>query len=183
MSKKRKRISLQGTSIPATESATTSNVTNNTILPDENVPNGNIENSESPQQVDTVLVYGNTPVEITDEVSEEVSNSVEGESTTLPENTTVIDEKAEQKTLNKAKKSGSKTATDKRVKLADSSYHYYRHFLKGLLRSNEVGSAKFKKNEEGWHGQISVLTSEKDFADKVLTQYKSDNPEIKELWW
>lgn len=186
MSKKRKRTALKGTAhASAVESTDTNIVADNAIESDEIMSAENTENSESHVTAGSMLTSENPPVEINDAVTEDGNNNVEGRSTMLTDNAAVVDEKepAETAELKTSKKNNSKPAEDKRVKLADSSYHYFRHFIKDLLKTNEVKSARFKKNDEGWHGQISVLASEKESANMALTQYKSDNPEIKDLWW
>lgn len=189
MSKKRNRIALKGkTDAPVAELIDADTATNKLVRKEEIAEVENVENSEQLLLVEPASTSENVPVEVTNVVAEEETNIVEGEST-MSEDVVIENdyltpsEASEPKTSKKTKKSNSKPAEDKRVKLADSSYHYFRHFIKDLLETNEVKSARFKKNDEGWHGQISVLASEKESANMALTQYKADNPEIKDLWW
>jgi hypothetical protein len=89
----------------------------------------------------------------------------------------------------KPKKAGKKPAISnvkagiERVTLVGTSYHYFRNWLKNTLRSGEIHTAKFIKNEADWNGCISIPESDKDAALKILEQYRFENPETKELWW
>jgi len=88
----------------------------------------------------------------------------------------------------KPKKAGKKLAINsnagsERVTLVGTSYHYFRNWLKNTLRSGEIHTAKFIKNEADWNGCISIPENDKDAALKILEQYRVENPETKELWW
>lgn len=70
--------------------------------------------------------------------------------------------------------------TTEMVVLCKTSYHYWRNWLKEILKDT---GAKFNKDEKGWKGSISITKTDIDKAKKLLTDYKTKNPETKELWW
>lgn len=63
------------------------------------------------------------------------------------------------------------------VALAKCSYHYWRGWNKDILRNGGILSAKFKKEETGYNGLISVSSAELVKAKNVLNKYTKDNPE------
>ena len=71
---------------------------------------------------------------------------------------------------------------EKKVRLASSCYHYYRHFLKEFLRPI-VPSSRFQKSAESYDGHIIVAESEKAKGLKALEKWKKENPDVKELFW
>lgn len=71
---------------------------------------------------------------------------------------------------------------EKKVRLASSCYHYYRHFLKDFLRPL-VPSSRFQKVEDSYDGHILVAESEKAKGLKALEKWNKENPDVKELFW
>ncbi len=66
------------------------------------------------------------------------------------------------------------------VLLCRCSYHYWRFWVSDILRDT---TAKFKRDEKGWDGNILVSKNELEKANNQLNSYKLNNPEIKDLWW
>jgi len=95
----------------------------------------------------------------------------------------IIDTPDEAIVEKKTKKSLVKDNAVKRVRLTNTSYHYFRNWIKDLLRSNEINSAKFIKDSSGWNGHINILETELAKALEVLEQYRIDNADTKILWW
>ena len=77
----------------------------------------------------------------------------------------------------------SVAASDKKIKLAASCYHYYRGWLKDFMRSRGISSAKFQKAPESYNGHLVVLESEKAKGLKALEQWNKENPDTKEMFW
>ena len=80
------------------------------------------------------------------------------------------------------KKEITSKATLEMVNLFKTTYHYYRNWVKHILQGKVIGF-KFIKDKIGWEGSISVPKSEINKAKSVLQEYKSKNPEAKEMWW
>ncbi len=80
-------------------------------------------------------------------------------------------------------KSNTVTNGDKKIRLAASTYHYYRNWLADFMRSHGVPSAKFQKAPESYNGHITVLEAEKAKGLKALEQWSKQNPDTKELFW
>lgn len=74
-------------------------------------------------------------------------------------------------------------ANGKKIKLASSTYHYYRNWLAEFMRSHGVPSAKFQKSPESYNGHITVLEADKAKGLKALEQWSKQNPDTKELFW
>jgi len=74
-------------------------------------------------------------------------------------------------------------ANGKKVKLAASTYHYYRNFLAEFMRSHGVPSANFQKSAESYDGHITVSETEKAKGLKALEQWSKQNPDTRELFW
>ena len=83
---------------------------------------------------------------------------------------------------NMYKKEITPKATNEMVNLFKTTYHYYRNWVKHILQGNVIGF-KFIKDKIGWEGFISVPKSEIQKTKSVLQEYKSKNPEAKEMWW
>jgi len=77
----------------------------------------------------------------------------------------------------------SVSVNGKKVKLAASTYHYYRNWLAEFMRSHGVPSAKFQKSPESYEGHITVTETEKAKGLKALEQWSKQNPDTKELFW
>ena len=77
----------------------------------------------------------------------------------------------------------SVSVNGKKVKLAASTYHYYRNWLAEFMRSHGVPSAKFQKSPESYDGHITVSETEKAKGLKALEQWSKQNPDTKELFW
>jgi len=121
-----------------------------------------------------------------DEVLETVNTAepviVKAES---PTKGTVQTAKAKSKNVSQKKPAGSSksaTTNNKKIRLATTSYHYYRNWLAEFLRSHGVLSARFQKASEGYNGHITVLESEKAKGIKALELWNKQNPEVKELF-
>lgn len=80
----------------------------------------------------------------------------------------------------KSKKQEKKIVPTEMVLLCNTSYHYWRFWVSDILKGT---NAKFKKNEKGWEGSISVSKDNYEKANKQLRDYKLNNTEVKELWW
>ena len=79
--------------------------------------------------------------------------------------------------------SKSVAVNTKKIRLAASTYHYYRNWLAEFMRSHGVPSAKFQKSPESYNGHIIVLETEKAKGIKALEQWSKQNPDTKELFW
>jgi hypothetical protein len=77
----------------------------------------------------------------------------------------------------------SSAGSNKKVRLAASTYHYYRNWLAEFMRSHGVSSAKFQKSPESYEGHITVSETEKAKGLKALEQWSKQNPDTKELFW
>lgn len=126
----------------------------------------------------------------TEEVVAENTETKESIIETAAENTLPEEEKAtsepkvkQNKAVKRKTPTIEKAKSTKRVKLSGTSYHYFRNWLKELLRSNGISSAKFEKDEIGWNGNITIASNEKDQALKVLADYRTANSDVKDLWW
>ena len=73
----------------------------------------------------------------------------------------------------------------KKIRLATTCYHYYRHFLKHWLHSHGggVASARFLKSPDSYDGHIIVLENDKTKGLKALEAWSKQNPDTKELFW
>ena len=120
-------------------------------------------------------VVASEVIQQTSELQEE--NSHDGN------NVAIEDLEVETKKSTKKQSTSKKNTGAERVKLVGSSYHYYRNFLKELLRSKEIQSGKFIKDPTGWKGYISIPADVKEQALECLNQYQTENPDIKPLWW
>ena len=61
-----------------------------------------------------------------------------------------------------------------RVDLGMTTYHYFRHWLKEVLKEAGVVSAKFEKSE-GYNGNITVVKSELANAKKAVDNWQKEN--------
>ena len=61
------------------------------------------------------------------------------------------------------------------VAVSKTTYHYWRGFCKSHLAENNI-TAKFKKEDTGYNGTISVLSSQVVAAKKVMDKWRKDNP-------
>ncbi len=134
------------------------------------------------------VAENNDATETVVEEPEVIGENTENHELVVEGNEPVIEEVAEvaevEPKKSSKKKSDTTTSTNvKRVKLVGTSYHYFRNWLKSVLRENEIQSAKFIKDSTGWNGHISILECDKEQALKVLAQYRIDNPDTKSLWW
>jgi hypothetical protein len=75
------------------------------------------------------------------------------------------------------------TTGEKKIRLADTCYHYYRNFLKDFMRSHGVGSVRFVKAPENYSGYLSTIESQKAAGLKALERWTKENPDTKELFW
>jgi len=92
--------------------------------------------------------------------------------------------KSKNVTQKKAVRNGKGNAVgNKKVRLAASTYHYYRNWLAEFMRSHGVPSAKFQKSPESYEGHITVSETEKAKGLKALEQWSKQNPDTKELFW
>lgn len=141
-----------------------------------------IENPES--MVEEVVVTNEEVVE----PAEMIADNIENLEPVVESNVPAIEEVIPVPEV-KTKKAGKKHAvsdvkTDsERVKLVGTSYHYFRNWLKNTLRSGEIHTAKFIKNDADWNGYISIPSNDKEAALKIFDKYRVENPETKDLWW
>jgi len=77
----------------------------------------------------------------------------------------------------------SVSVNGKKIKLAASTYHYYRNWLAEFMRSHGVPSAKFQKSPTSYEGHIMISETEKAKGLKALEQWSKQNPDTKELFW
>ena len=73
--------------------------------------------------------------------------------------------------------------TKEMVNVFKTSYHYYRNWVKEILKDGKVNDFKFVKDKIGWKGSISVPKKNEEAIKKVLSDYKTKNPDIVPLWW
>ena len=69
------------------------------------------------------------------------------------------------------------------VKLFKTTYFYWRHWIKDLLVNGKIKNYRFVKEPDTYNGDIAVSKQEKETAKKVLAEYKSKNPDTKDMWW
>ncbi len=132
------------------------------------------------------VAENNDATETVVEVPEVIAGNTENNELVVDGNEVIVDAQVVEVEPKKSSKKKSDTTTStnvKRVKLVGTSYHYFRNWLKSVLRENEIQSAKFIKDSTGWNGHISILECDKEQALKVLAQYRIDNPDTKSLWW
>lgn len=134
-------------------------------------PEQTIASDISDVSTDTVIVE-NVPT--SEPNAAVVENGVVTEEATVPEDKV---KKAPKKTGN------ATTPAEKKIQIAASCYHYYRNWLRDWLRSHNVPSARFQKSPESYDGHITVLESEKEHAIAALELWKTENPDVKEMFW
>ena len=69
------------------------------------------------------------------------------------------------------------------ITIFKTTYFRWRYWVKDLLITGKVKKYRFIKEEVGYNGSIAVDKSEVEAAKKVLNEYKTKNPDIKEMWW
>ena len=69
------------------------------------------------------------------------------------------------------------------VKIFQTTYYWYRHWIRALLKNGKIKKFRFVKDEVGYTGNIAVDKPEVEKAKKVLQDYKEKNPDVKEMWW
>ena len=116
---------------------------------------------------------------------------IEEEAPTLEPNVAAVENEAVNEdatvTESKAKKApkqaaNAATPAKKRIQVAATCYHYYRNWLRDWLRPH-APSARFQKSPESYDGHITVLESEKEQAIAALELWKTENPDVKEMFW
>jgi hypothetical protein len=81
----------------------------------------------------------------------------------------------------KKKKNSLKSET---VKLVETSYHYFRGWLRGHLKESAIKGFRFVKDDIGWQGFISIPEESYDAGMKALKEFKDGQPEgTKDLFW
>lgn len=86
------------------------------------------------------------------------------------------------RTIEKEKET-AKSSTPNWVKIFQTSYFRYRHWIRNLLIEGKIKKFRFVKDEVGYTGSITVDKPEVDKAKKVLQNYKDKNPDVKDMWW
>ena len=83
-----------------------------------------------------------------------------------------------------ATKTASKNAASvTRVHLAKSSYHYWRNdWVRDILTEAGVTSAKFAKEDVGYNGAITVLSTDLVKAKNALDAFKKKNSDTVSMW-
>lgn len=76
----------------------------------------------------------------------------------------------------------AKTVTTVKVHLCKTNYHYYRNWIKNILRDGKITSASFVRNEVGYDGVIKVASNEVVKAKNVLDKYQRDNTDVVSMW-
>lgn len=69
------------------------------------------------------------------------------------------------------------------VNVFKTSYHYYRNWVKQILSDGNIKGFRFIKDDVGWMGNISVPKTNQNETKNVLSDYKTKNPEVVEMWW
>jgi hypothetical protein len=64
-----------------------------------------------------------------------------------------------------------------------TTYYFWRFWLKDLLIKGKIKKYRFVKDEVGYTGHIAIDKPEVEAAHKVLADYKTKNPDIKDMWW
>jgi len=84
-----------------------------------------------------------------------------------------------------ARKNAAPVATTAKVwvEIFRTNYHRYRHHIRFILLEGKVNGFRFVKDEIGWTGRIAVDKPEVAKAKLVLADYKTNNPEIVDMWW
>ena len=68
-------------------------------------------------------------------------------------------------------------------KVFQTTYYYWRYWIKNLLIGGGLKKFRFIKSEIGYNGDIAIDKPEVGHAKKVLQDYKDKNPEVKDMWW
>ena len=68
------------------------------------------------------------------------------------------------------------------VNVFSTTYGYYRYWVKTILTEGGIAKFRFVKDEGSYNGKIAVVAGEVEKAKKVLADYKSKNPDEKEMW-
>jgi flagellar biosynthesis chaperone FliJ len=139
------------------------------------------EVSDNDSKVPTAETKSNTVLDGTETVTKTVEGT-ESKSQLKKEKSAAAKTKTKSEPQKKAVSNGKSTVV-KKIKLAASTYHYYRNWLAEFMRSHGVPSAKFQKSPESYNGHITVLETEKAKGLKALEQWNKQNPDTKELFW
>ena len=69
------------------------------------------------------------------------------------------------------------------IKIFKSTYYLWRFWVKEILVSGKIKKYRFIRDEIGYTGNIAVEKAEVEAAKKVLADYKTKNPDIKDMWY
>lgn len=69
------------------------------------------------------------------------------------------------------------------VVIGKTTYHYFRNWVKDILRDGKVEGFRFVKDEVGFNGTLQVDKKHEDKAKKVLATYREKNLDVVEMWW
>jgi hypothetical protein len=97
------------------------------------------------------------------------------------EETTITEQPAiEEPNAKKAKK--NKLGNSETTKLAGCTYHFFRKYFKKKF-DHEGVKVRFIKAEQGYTGHLEVAQSDRDKAVSLLLILKSENVDVKNLFW
>ena len=91
-----------------------------------------------------------------------------------------IEEHITETTPKRAKK--NKLGNAETTKLAGCTYHFFRKYFKKKF-DNEGVKVRFIKAEQGYNGHLEVAIADRDKAVSLLLILKSENSDVKNLFW
>lgn len=89
-------------------------------------------------------------------------------------------------TKKKNEKKVPAVATPKKIEMINifkTTYGYWRHWVKNILKDGGVLKFRFVKDEDSYNGKIAVAKPEVEKGKKILADYKTKNPDTKDMWW
>jgi len=91
-----------------------------------------------------------------------------------------IEEPSTEASAKKAKK--NKLGNAETTKLAGCTYHFFRKYFKKKF-DNEGVKVRFIKAEQGYTGHLEVVQTDRDKAVSLLLILKTENADVKNLFW
>ncbi len=88
-------------------------------------------------------------------------------------------------TNKKNEKKVAAVAAPKKIEMINifkTTYGYYRWY-KNILANGGVEKYRFVKEDGSYNGKIAVAKSEVEKAKKILAEYKTQNPDMVDMWW
>lgn len=68
------------------------------------------------------------------------------------------------------------------IEIFSTAYGYWRYWIKDILAEGGISKFRFVKDPNSYSGKIAISKGEVDKAKKVLSDYKTKNPDTVEMW-